>query len=183
MLRVFVAIICLALAELVLLVVVGRAVGLTSTLLVMLVTAIVGVVAARAQGLSVFRKWLDAMSVREQPEEGLVDGLLVVTGGTLLVLPGFLGDVVGLLLLIAPLRRLVAERIRRRAQGWVRSGDVEVFTMREVLVEERAPDDDEPRVREIIDVAGEVVDADGAPVAEPRAAGEPIALLPRATDR
>ena len=67
-----------------------------------------------------------------------------------------LGDLLGLLLLVPPFRRRVAERARRRAAGWVRAGTVEVMTLRE-----EAPREDDvrgARGRPVIDVEGEAVE-------------------------
>ncbi|MCC6648304.1 MAG: FxsA family protein [Polyangiaceae bacterium] len=133
-------------------------VGWLPTLGWMLGTALAGAALARSQGLGVLDRWIARMAEREQPEEGLVDGLLVLTGGALLVLPGLVGDAVGALLLVPPLRRVVAERVRRRAQGWVPEGGVEILTW-----STRAPPDDDhgdDAPREIIDVEGVAVDDD-----------------------
>src|SRR3989442_678077 len=80
--------------------------------------AVLGYVVARAQGLAVFRRWRAATAAGVMPEEGLVDGLLVLLGGFLLALPGVISDALGLLLLVPPVRRRVADRIRRRADAW-----------------------------------------------------------------
>ena len=89
-------------------------------------SAALGYLAARAQGLDVVRRWREAAEAGEAPEEGLTDGLLVVLGGLLLALPGVISDGFGLLLLIPPVRRRAAARLRRKADTWMSSGSVKV---------------------------------------------------------
>lgn len=146
---------------------VGPRAGVWATLGWMLATSVAGVALARSQGLAVLHRWLEKMADREQPEEGLVDGLLVLAGGALLVLPGLVGDALGALLFVPPLRRALAERVRRRAQGWVSHGDVEVLTWeaRDAPVD----DDADAPAREVIDAVGVAVDEDvpAAPLLPP----------------
>lgn len=132
----------------------GAAIGPLATIGLLAASAAIGALVGRAQGLTVFRRWLDATADGYVPEEGLVDGLLVLLGSALLIVPGVLGDVVGLLLLVPPLRRAVAGRIRRRAAGWVRSGDVEILSVEESF----APREDNPPPGDVIDVHGEVIE-------------------------
>ena len=159
----------LALGDLALLVWCGATFGVLPVVAALVGTAILGVLVARAQGLAVFHGWLAAMADGETPAEGFADGLLVLLGGLLLVLPGLLGDVAGLVLLLPPVRRRLAERLRRRAMGWVRAGNVEVMTFSStpgafLFRDEDDHDDDVERLsvtsdgREVIDVVGEVVE-------------------------
>jgi UPF0716 protein FxsA len=144
--------------ELVVLWQLGQVIGLGLTLLGLLLSAVIGFRVSKAQGLGVLRAWFATEGDSELHDEGLVDGLLVLTGGLLLVLPGFLGDIIGLALLTPPLRRRLAERIRLRAGGWVQAGQTQVLTTRFVLdpEEERARPDD--AAVEIIDVEGVTVE-------------------------
>ena len=133
--------------------------GFLATLGVVVGSAAIGFYAGRAQGVSVLRRWLDAARGGEPAEEGLVDGLIVFVAAALWVVPGFLGDVLGAALFVPPVRRALAERIRRRAAGWVRAGDVEVLTYSNVSVDPRdfAPSPSFARP-DVIDTVGEVVD-------------------------
>lgn len=124
----FLAVLALAAAEIYLLIHLGAAIGAGPLLALLVGSAVLGYVVARAQGIAVVRRWLAANAAGTMPEEGLTDGLLVLLGGALLALPGVLSDGLGLLLLLPPVRRRVAERIRRRAEKWVASGSVKVAT-------------------------------------------------------
>jgi UPF0716 protein FxsA len=154
--------------ELTLLVWLATRVGVLATLAFVMVSAAIGIYAGRAQGLSVYRRWRDATDAGELAEEGLVDGLLVLAGAAMWLLPGVLSDLLGAALFIPPLRRALSARIRQRAAGWVQSGDVQVMTFSSVGVDPRGfdprgfdPRDEVPSVfarGDVIDTVGEVVE-------------------------
>jgi UPF0716 protein FxsA len=115
--------------ELYLLVAIGREVGFLPTLSVVLLTGLVGSWLARREGSRVMRRWRDALAMRQVPEEGLFSGALVMLGGLLLLVPGFLTDVVGLSLLLPPVRRFVTARLRRAVERRMRDGSFQVTTI------------------------------------------------------
>ncbi|WP_223636321.1 FxsA family protein [Corallococcus sp. EGB] len=116
--------ILLPLAELYLLITLGHYIGLASTLALLAVSAVLGSLIARKQGEKVFRNWREAMAGGGVPEEGLLNGVLVMVGGALLIAPGFLSDVMGLLLMVPPVRRWVTARVRRSLEQTLLSGSV-----------------------------------------------------------
>ncbi|MBN9683359.1 MULTISPECIES: FxsA family protein [unclassified Corallococcus] len=116
--------ILLPLAELYLLITLGHHIGLASTLGLLAVSAVLGSLIARRQGEKVFRNWREAMAGGGVPEEGLLNGVLVMVGGALLIAPGFISDVMGLLLMVPPVRRVVTARVRRSLEQTLRSGTV-----------------------------------------------------------
>jgi UPF0716 protein FxsA len=163
-LRALLALLILGAAEIYLLLRMGAALGAGATFGILVGAAVVGYVAARAQGLAVLRRWCDATAAGATPEEGLTDGFLVLLGGVLLALPGPISDGLGVLLLIPPVRRRVTARIRRRTAAWVASGAVKVGT---VDVRTVWPDDPGARIdfdpraaapREVIDTEGHAVE-------------------------
>jgi len=106
----------------------GQVIGSLPVLALVIVAAVVGMALAKAQGLRVIDQWRASVSVGAIPEEGLLSGVLILAGGVLLVLPGLLSDVLGLLCLVPPTRRWMARRIQARFQRAVRSGRVRVIT-------------------------------------------------------
>lgn len=102
--------------ELFLLLTVGREVGIVPTVLMIVLTAVIGAALARREGFRVFREWQRAVSEMRVPEEGITSGLLVLVGGALLIAPGVLTDIIGILLMIAPVRRVVARWIEARVK-------------------------------------------------------------------
>jgi UPF0716 protein FxsA len=75
---------------------------------------LLGSALARREGGRVWRGFQASLAEGRPPEHGVVDGMLVLLGGVLLLLPGILSDVIGLALFIPPLRRAVGELLRRR---------------------------------------------------------------------
>ncbi|HSW09291.1 MAG TPA: FxsA family protein [Bacillota bacterium] len=112
------------LAEIALLIEVGRRIGLPATLALVLLTAAAGAVLARRQGLAVVRSIGDDLSRGELPAVGLMDGALILIGGILLVTPGFLTDAAGLLLLVPAVRRWIRRWLRRALEGAIARGTV-----------------------------------------------------------
>ena len=105
-------------AELYVILQVGDAIGAVPTILILVADSLLGSVLLRSQGRSVWRKFNAAIAEGRMPHREIVDGVAVIFGGAFLLTPGFLTDVVGLLLLLPPtraaLRRLVVRRIGRR---------------------------------------------------------------------
>lgn len=124
----FVVFVVVPLTELYLLVVLSHVIGFWTTLTLALATGLVGASLARREGLRVWRAWQDAMTRMVVPEDGVVEGLLVLFGGTLLITPGVLTDGVGLLLLVPSSRRAVAKLVRRAIDRRIEAGRIEVVT-------------------------------------------------------
>jgi len=95
------------LAELYLIVQVAQAIDILPTLGILLLDSIVGSLLLRSQGRAVWRRFNEALGSARVPHREILDGVLMIFGGALLLTPGFLTDVVGLLLLIPPSRAVV----------------------------------------------------------------------------
>jgi UPF0716 protein FxsA len=104
-------------AELYVIIQVGEAIGLWPTLALLLADALLGSFLLKHQGRGAWRRFNEALAQRRFPGKEVVDGLLIVVGGTLLLAPGFLTDIVGLLLLIPPTRAVVRGLLRRFTVG------------------------------------------------------------------
>ncbi|MCA9538052.1 MAG: FxsA family protein [Myxococcales bacterium] len=97
--------------ELWLLIEVGARIGGGPTVLLVFLTAAVGVTLARGQGLAV----LDRLRRGEVPADAaLLDGPMLALAALCLLLPGLITDTIGALLLIPPLRRVAARALVRR---------------------------------------------------------------------
>lgn len=126
--RLFLLFTAVPLLELWLLIQVGQRIGPTPTIALVLLTGIVGAWLAKAEGFRVVRQWQRAIAEGRLPEDGILSGLLVLAGGLLLITPGVLTDVVGLALLVPPIRRRAAGWLRGWALGKVRTGQIRVTT-------------------------------------------------------
>jgi UPF0716 protein FxsA len=102
------------LAEIAGFVLVGRTIGLWGTLGLVVGTAILGGLLMRSQGMHLLRQI--SMEGREgrMPGRALVDGAMIVIAGILLLLPGFLTDILGILLFVPFVRGLIWSAIGRR---------------------------------------------------------------------
>jgi len=100
-------------AELFVIIQVGEWIGVWPTLLLLLLDAIVGSWLLKHEGRAAWRRFNQALAERRVPAKEVADGFLVILGGALLIAPGFLSDIVGVLLLI-PVTRAVARRVLYR---------------------------------------------------------------------
>lgn len=100
------------------------AIGAEATIGLLVASSLLGVVLLKHQGRSVWRRVIAAVSEGRVPSRELVDGAIVVFGGALLVMPGFVTDALGLFMIMPvtrPLARRLAGRWLRRRQ--TRSGE------------------------------------------------------------
>jgi UPF0716 protein FxsA len=101
--------------ELYVIIQVGGLIGVWPTLALLLADALLGSLLLRHQGRSAWRRFNAALAERRFPGREVADGVMIAIGGTLLLTPGFVTDVFGLLLLIPPTRALA----RRLLRGYV----------------------------------------------------------------
>jgi len=105
------------LAELYVIIQVGGAIGLVPTLVLLLADAVLGSMLLRHQGRAAWIQFNRALAENRLPHKEVFDGILVILGGALLLTPGFITDIFGLILLIPPTRAIVrgiTSRIFRR---------------------------------------------------------------------
>jgi UPF0716 protein FxsA len=107
------AFIVVPIAELYVIIQVGEAIGVLPTLLLLLLDAVLGSWLLKHEGRSAWRRFNLALAEKRMPGKEVADGFLVILGGALLIAPGFITDVFGLLFLIPP-TRAVARRILHR---------------------------------------------------------------------
>lgn len=111
---VLLAFIALPLIEIALFIAIGARIGVGATLGLIVLSAVAGVMILRGQ-----QARLQAMTqggLRMAPGRILAEGAFRLVAGLLLVLPGFLTDALGLLLLIPPLQRLILRSLGARAR-------------------------------------------------------------------
>jgi UPF0716 protein FxsA len=105
------------LAELYVIILVGQAIGLIPTLVLLLLDALLGAMLLRHQGRAAWIQFNRALAENRLPHKEVYDGILVILGGALLLTPGFITDIFGLILLLPPTRAIVrgiTSRIVRR---------------------------------------------------------------------
>jgi UPF0716 protein FxsA len=101
--------------ELVVLVAVGKAIGALATIGLLIFASLVGAALLRREGTRTLVAFREALRTRRPPHRELIDGILIAAAGVFIVLPGFVSDVLGLLLLLPPIRALIRRRMLRSA--------------------------------------------------------------------
>ena len=109
----------LPLAELSLLLRIGEWLGAGPTVGLVIATGVVGAWLARREGLRTWGRVQADLASGKMPGEELLHALLVFIAGVVLVTPGVLTDVAGLLLLVRPAREIVARKLQRRLASQV----------------------------------------------------------------
>jgi UPF0716 protein FxsA len=102
-------------AELALLIYSGKTLGLLPTIAFILITGIGGAYLAKRQGMKAWTDLKTRMTAMETPGDALIDSVCILFGGILLIMPGFITDLVGLLLLFKGPRNI----IRPFIQNWI----------------------------------------------------------------
>jgi len=138
--------IVLPLAELYVILKVGDAIGVPWTILLLAADSILGAMLLRSQGRAVWRRFNEALATGRMPHREVQDGVLVIFGGAFLITPGFITDVIGLLLLLPPtravIRRLGMRRLRHRME--LRVASARAGTARDFDVEGSATEYESP---------------------------------------
>lgn len=107
--------------ELAVFVQVADSIGFLSSLALIVVFSVAGAWLVKREGIGIWRRARTQIERGEVPAREMVDGVLVLLAGALLLVPGFVTDVVGLLLLIPPTRALVRVVAMRRFEKRVRA--------------------------------------------------------------
>jgi UPF0716 protein FxsA len=98
---------------------VSEAIGVLATLLALVAGCPIGLWAMRSQGGAVMRRLAAAVAEGRTPAREVVDGALVLIGGMLLMIPGFITDVVGLVLILPPTRSLTGKGVLRTGRSYL----------------------------------------------------------------
>jgi len=93
---------------------VGDIIGLGPTLLMVFITAIIGVNLLKSQGLSVWQEIQNQLAQGQVPALAMASAAQLLFAGGLLLTPGFVTDTVGFLLLVPAVRLLIAKQMMKR---------------------------------------------------------------------
>lgn len=107
-------------AEIYVLLQVGQAIGAVNTLGLLILISVVGAWLAKREGLGVLRRMQRSVDSGRVPGTELVDGFLILLAGALMLTPGFLTDILAILLLLPPVRAVVRRELRRRLARRIR---------------------------------------------------------------
>jgi UPF0716 protein FxsA len=139
------------LLELAVLIWVGGRIGVFPTIALVIATAVIGVTLVRLQGLAAIARAQAYLAANRFPAGEVFDGFFLLLAGGFLLVPGFITDAVGLLLLVPPLRRALGRLIWRGvfARGTVRTWATHYdFGADEVVIEGEFEEVDETQKKE-----------------------------------
>lgn len=121
LLRLIVVFTMVPLIEVLLLLEIGNRIGTLNTILLIILTGVLGAHLMRLQGFAVFRKIHEDLGRGIPPTNEIVQGALVLAGGILLLTPGFFTDTIGFLLLIPQSRKYLLRKIQKAIERRIHS--------------------------------------------------------------
>jgi len=110
------------LAEIAGFIAVGRQVGVLTTIGLILLSGVVGSILLRVQGFGVLRRIQAELDAGRDPGRELANGAMILLAGILLLFPGFISDIFGLLLFLPPVRDVIWRLVRGRISVVTRFG-------------------------------------------------------------
>ena len=126
LLKLFLAFTIIPFIEIYLLIKIGSYLGALNTVLIVILTAFLGALLARYQGFQTMLKVRESLERGEMPAEELLDALLILLAGIVLLTPGFLTDLAGLMILIPATRLKFKRWLRRKFDTWTRQKRIDV---------------------------------------------------------
>jgi len=114
------------LVELMLLIELGQRIGLWDTILVVIITGVVGAALARSQGFRIVTQIQRELANGLLPGESLIDGAFVLAGGLLLLTPGLVTDAMGFIFLLPYTRTILKTRAIKYFRSKIDTGEIHV---------------------------------------------------------
>jgi len=108
--------------EIYLLLEVGALIGAFPTIILVVLTAVIGAGLLRQQGISTLARLQQNMSQGKLPAQEILEGVLLAVGGALLMTPGFVTDTMGFLCLLPFSRKFIAQAIMKRSADKMKAG-------------------------------------------------------------
>lgn len=113
--------------ELIIIIQLGRYIGLLYTIAAIIVLGIAGALIAKQQGLRILFRIKDDLVQGRLPAQELIDGLLILVGSALLITPGLLTDALAFFFLIPTTRKIVKRYIRRKLEKMLQTGQIKLY--------------------------------------------------------
>lgn len=138
----FLVFLAVPIIEIYLIIQVGHAVGALNTVLILIADSILGSWLVKREGFKAWTRLREAIAAGRMPTKELADGVLVVIGGALLITPGFMSDILGLICVLPFTRPAIRGVFMRRAAARAArgAGGVRIVDMRD----HQDPSDEQP---------------------------------------
>lgn len=104
------------LVELYFIVQVGQEMGVLPTVAALLVISMVGTALVKREGMRVYKQFMESVRAGNEPTREIVHGVCILGAGVFLLAPGFISDVLGIMLLLPPVRAVFARLVMRRTR-------------------------------------------------------------------
>ena len=108
------AIILVPIIEIYLFIKIGSQIGAFNTISLIFITAIIGIIYARYEGINTFKSGLSQLIKNEVPTYELISGAAIAIGALMLIIPGFATDFLGFLLIIPITRKLIFGKLSKK---------------------------------------------------------------------
>lgn len=118
----FVLFLVIPIIEIFFLIKVGEVIGAFPTIILVVLTAVIGAGLLRQQGLSTLARFQQNLSTGKIPAQEMVEGIMLAVGGALLMTPGFVTDTMGFLCLLPFSRKFIAANIIKRSTAKFTAG-------------------------------------------------------------
>ena len=115
------------LIEIAIFILVGKAIGIFNTLLLIILTSIVGIIVAKKQGIESIHNMQASFSNGTPPGPAMIDTFLIFVGGLFLAIPGFLTDIVGFMMVVPFSRKLFKPAIYNWLRNKFKNGQVYIY--------------------------------------------------------
>jgi len=116
--------------ELYLLIKIGSYLGSFNTIALVIITGVIGAFLAKLEGLRLLHAIQKDLSEMKMPGDKLIDGLLILVGGVMLLTPGVLTDLLGILLIIPFTRPIFREMAKKKFTSGMKKGSVKIINMK-----------------------------------------------------
>lgn len=116
--------------EIWLLITAGKLIGAIPTIMLIILTGVLGAWLAKYQGVSALRSAQQKMNSGQMPGDVIIDGLCILIGGVVLLTPGFITDAIGFALLLPATRNLIKPSIMRAIRNRMDRGQFIVINRR-----------------------------------------------------
>ncbi|WP_042462731.1 FxsA family protein [Neobacillus dielmonensis] len=114
-------------AEIGLLMVSGKLFGVWLTVMLIILTGILGAYLAKREGLQALRTVQTQLQNGQMPGDAVLDGICILIGGTLLLTPGFISDITGFLMLFPPTRKFIKRYMLRIIKKRITNGNIKII--------------------------------------------------------
>ncbi len=124
--KLFIVFALIPMIELALLIKIGSIIGTQYTILIVILTAVIGAYMVKLEGLGIVYRIQKNMNEGVFPGEELIDGMMVLVAGAVLLTPGFFTDILGFLLVFPFTRKYIKGIVVRYIKSKTSSGDIEI---------------------------------------------------------